>query len=135
MPLPENVPTDNPPYSSLKRPRESILIAHDRRELNRIMSDFVGIVRTNKHLKLAHQRIEQLDRAVEEYYLATPATYGVVELRNMTTVAELIVSSALSRKESRGLHYNEDHPDISEGEARDTMIEGKSTDERQRPTE
>lgn len=132
--LPNNVPTDNSPYSSLKRPRESILIAHDRRELTRIMSDFVGIVRTDKHLKLAHQRIKQLDQAVEEYYLATPATYGVVELRNMTTVAELIVSSALSRKESRGLHYNEDHPDMFEGEAQDTIIEGKSTDERQRPT-
>ncbi|MDH3936327.1 MAG: L-aspartate oxidase, partial [candidate division Zixibacteria bacterium] len=109
--------------------------AHDRRELNRIMSDFVGIVRTTKHLKLAHQRIKQLDQAVEDYYLATPATYGVVELRNMTTVAELIVGSALSREESRGLHYNEDYPGMIEGEARDTIIEGKSTDERQRPKE
>ena len=134
-PLPDNVPTDNSPYSSLKHPRESILIAHDRRELNRIMSDFVGIVRTNEHLELAHQRIKQLDQAVDEHYLATPATYGIVELRNMTTVAELIVRSALSRKESRGLHYNEDYPNMIEGETQDTIIEGKSTDERQRPTE
>ena len=125
MPLPNNVPTDNSPYSSLKQPRESILIAHDRRALNRIMSDFVGIVRTKEHLELAHQRIKQLNQAVEEYYLATPATCGVVELRNLTTVADLIVSSALSRKESRGLHYIEDYPNMLEGEARDTIIKGK----------
>ncbi len=134
MLLPDIVPTDNSPFSSLKRPRKSIVIAHDRRELNRIMSDFVGIVRTDEHLKLAHERIEQLEQAVEEYYLATPATYGVVELRNMTTVAELIVSSALSRKESRGLHFNEDYPNMLKGEARDTIIKGKSIYERQRPT-
>ncbi len=133
--FPDNIPTDNSPYSSLKRPRQEILIAHDRRELTRIMSDFVGIVRTNDHLQLAHERLRQLDQAVEEYYLATPATVGVVELRNMTTVAELIVNCALRRKESRGLHYNEDYPEMKDDLARDTIIKWKSTNERHRPAE
>ena len=127
--LPENIPTETPLHSSLKRPSQKILVAHDRRQLNSVMSDFVGIVRSTNHLELARERIQRSDKAVEEYYLATPATVGVVELRNMTTVAELIVRSALSRHESRGLHYIEDYLQMSAGTPHDTIIQGKPTDE------
>jgi len=127
--LPANIPTDSPLHSSLKQPRQQILVAHDRRQLNNVMSDFVGIVRTTDHLKLAEERIRQLVHAVEEYYLATPATNAVVELRNLTSVAELIVRSALHRKESRGLHYLKDHPKTGKRKPKDTIIKGKSNDE------
>lgn len=110
-------------YSSLQYPREKVLIAHDRRQLQRVMSDFVGIVRTEDRLHLALENVQRLKNAIEQYYLSTPATYDVVELRNMATVAELIIRSALMRKESRGLHYIEDYPAPSEAYRRDTILE------------
>jgi L-aspartate oxidase len=122
--FPESVPITNRLASSLDMPREKILVAHDRRELKRIMSDFVGIVRTEKHLRLAWERAQEIQLAVERYYLATPVTYALVELRNIATVAELIIRSALSRKESRGLHYLEDKPQRDAAFAHDTIIPG-----------
>ncbi len=123
--LPDTVPMENPQHSSLTYPRQKILIAHDRRELNHLMSDFVGIVRRTDHLELALEKVRQINEAIEEYYLATPATYGIVELRNIALLAQLIIRSALSRKESRGLHYMEDYPQMSEEAAHDTIIEGQ----------
>lgn len=120
----ENIQVDRPIYSSLNYPRSKIMIAHDRRQLTQIMSDFVGIVRTDERLKLALERIRQLKSAIEDYYLATPATYHVVELRNMATVAELVISSALQRKESRGLHYVEEYPETDPAFDKDTIIAG-----------
>ena len=128
--FPKAVPVDNPPSSSLQYPRQKILVAHDRRQLNRVMSDFVGIVRTEDHLNLALEKVRQIKEAIEQYYLATPATIDVVELRNMATVAELIVKSALSRHESRGLHYVEDYPARTDNVAKDTIIKGRLTDDR-----
>ncbi|HPC11959.1 MAG TPA: L-aspartate oxidase, partial [candidate division Zixibacteria bacterium] len=109
-------------YSSLQYPREKVLLAHDRSRLTRVMWDFVGIVRTENRLRLALEEVQRVKNAVEQYYLATPATYQVVELRNMATVAELIVRSALLRKESRGLHYIEDYPAPAPGAPTDTII-------------
>jgi len=120
--FPSSVPIDNSPYSSLQFPRERILIAHDRRELNRIMSDFVGIVRSRDRLQLALEKVQQIKNAIEQYYMATPATYDVVELRGIATVAELIIISALSRKESRGLHYVEEYPESNDEFLKDTVI-------------
>ncbi|HOZ07144.1 MAG TPA: L-aspartate oxidase, partial [candidate division Zixibacteria bacterium] len=99
-----------------------VLLAHDRSRLTRVMWDFVGIVRTENRLRLALEEVQRVKNAVEQYYLATPATYQVVELRNMATVAELIVRSALLRKESRGLHYIEDYPAPAPGAPTDTII-------------
>ncbi len=113
---------DSSLYSSLQYPREKVLIAHDRRQLTRVMSDFVGIVRTEDRLLLALENVQRLKNAIEQYYLATPATYDVVELRNMATVAELIIRCALMRKESRGLHYVEDYPLPREYYCKDTML-------------
>jgi len=122
--FPLSVLVENPPSSSLTYPRQKILIAHDRRELNHLMSDFVGIVRRTEHLQLAIEKLRQMGRAIEQYYLATPATNAVVELRNMVTVAELIVRSAIMRKESRGLQFMEDYPETAPNLAQDTIIEG-----------
>jgi L-aspartate oxidase len=127
--FPDAVPVDNPLASSLRKPGEKILIAHDRHALNRIMSDFVGIVRTGERLQLALERVRGIQQAVEEYYLSNPATYEVVELRNIATVAELIIRSALARQESRGLHYLEEKPETDPAFARDTVIPGLSRQE------
>jgi L-aspartate oxidase len=127
--LPDRLPVDKWPYSSLRYPRERILIAHDRRELTRVMSDFVGIVRNEDRLFLALERVEQIKKAIEEYYLATPARYAVAELRNIATVAELIIQSALSRKESRGLQFLEEYPETSSDFQHDTIIQGHLAEE------
>jgi L-aspartate oxidase len=122
--FPEYVTIDHGLASSLDLPREKILVAHDRRELNRVMSDFVGIVRNEDRLKLALEKVQSIYQAIEKYYFATPATYAVVELRSIATVAELIITSALWRKESRGLHFVEEHPERSTAFERDTIIQG-----------
>ncbi|MBD3257373.1 L-aspartate oxidase [candidate division GN15 bacterium] len=114
--------------SSLDLPREKILVAHDRRELTRVMSDFVGIVRTGERLTLAMEKVRSIQRAIEAYYFATPATYAVVELRSIATIADLIVRSALSRNESRGLHYLEEKPELDPAFQHDTIIPGLDSD-------
>ena len=110
-------------------PSNRVLISHDRRELCRIMSDFVGIVRSRERLELAMERILDLKLSAERHYEKTPANYNVIELRNMATVAELIVRCALQRHESRGLHYIEDYPDLLDKVGMDTVITG-SVEER-----
>jgi L-aspartate oxidase len=127
--FPESVPVDNLLASSLKMPREKILIAHDRRELTRVMSDFVGIVRTEERLGLALEKVDRIRDAIEEYYFATPATNAVVELRNISTVADLIIRSAISRRESRGLHYIEDYPEQNPDFEHDTVINPEAAPE------
>ncbi len=128
--FPESVTLENSPYSSLHYPRERILITHDRRELTRVMSDFVGIVRSEERLVLALEKVKKIKEAIEEYYMATPATYDIVELRSIATVAEMIINSAMSRKESRGLHYLEEYPERDETLAYNTIIPGRLASEK-----
>jgi len=90
--------------------REWVVLAHDREELQNIMWDYVGIVRSNSRLNKALKRIEILKEEIEMFYKTNPVRYDLVQLRNMVTVAELVVLSALKRKESRGLHYTLDYP-------------------------
>ncbi len=118
------IPLGYAPASSLRTPTGKVLIAHDRRKLTRVMSDLVGIVRNMALLHLALDEIQRIKNAVEQYYLATPATYKVIELRNLATVAELIIQSALLRPESRGLHYMEDFPETDDKYKKDTIIPG-----------
>jgi L-aspartate oxidase len=92
-------------------PDEEVLISHNKKELKQLMTDYVGIVRSNNRLNFAERRIENLFFEVEEFYKKTKVYTDLIELRNMVTCAYLVVKSAKLRKESRGLHFNMDYPD------------------------
>jgi L-aspartate oxidase len=89
---------------------EAVVVEHNWNEVRTVMWDYVGIVRTNKRLDRALRRIRNLRQEIREYYLDYVVTADVLELRNITAVAELITRSALLRRESRGLHATLDYP-------------------------
>jgi L-aspartate oxidase len=93
---------------------ERVLLSHDRRELKRVMWDWVGIVRSTYRLREAAERTALIKQSVDRYFSTHPLSYLSIELRNMAQVAELIIASALSRKESRGLHYTVDYPETDD---------------------
>lgn len=119
IPLPDYArPWDE---SQVTHSDEDVVISHNWDELRRFMWDYVGIVRTNKRLQRALHRVELLKSEIQEYYSNYKISNDLIELRNLVVVAERIILSAMQRKESRGLHYSLDFPDLSPI-AKDTIM-------------
>ena len=101
---------------------ESVVVSQDWDELRRFMWNFVGIVRSDKRLQRARRRLDLLREEIKEYYWQYVVTPDLIELRNIATVAHLIIECAMRRKESRGLHYTADYPNESADFVRDTVV-------------
>ncbi|MBK1440656.1 L-aspartate oxidase [Parapedobacter sp. ISTM3] len=110
------VPTDIPDWddSDTALSNEDILVTHNLRETQKVMSDYVGIVRSDFRLERAMRRLGLLYDETEQFYKNTKLSVKLCELRNVIQVAYLVIKSAMARKESRGLHYTTDYPERSE---------------------
>jgi L-aspartate oxidase len=101
---------------------ESVVVSQDWDEIRRYMWNYVGIVRSDRRLARARRRHNMILEEIREYYWNYHVTPDLLELRNIATVADLIISSATLRKESRGLHYTSDYPQEVPHAAQDTIL-------------
>jgi L-aspartate oxidase len=109
-------------YGDTAEPDELVVIYHNWDEIRRLMWDYVSIVRTDNRLRRASARLRNLKKEVREFYWGHRVNSDILELRNLVTVARLIVECATRRKESRGLHYTLDHPNSDERLCTDTVL-------------
>ena len=116
---------DLPPWDTgaALEPDEQVVINQIWDEVRRFMWNYVGIVRTNRRLQRARKRIDLVQEEIQTHYWDFELTGDLVELRNLATVAELVVECALRRRESRGLHFNTNYPDTDDRFLRDTVLE------------
>lgn len=124
MQKPEKEPFPDLPQwdeSKVANPDEQIVVSHNWDETRRFMWDYVGIVRTKKRLERAQNRVKLLQEEIVEYYGNFRVNSDLIELRNLATIAELTIECAMTRKESRGLHYTLDYPGTSDY-ATDTIL-------------
>jgi L-aspartate oxidase len=118
-PMPAGIPVWD--ESQVTDSDEDVVISHNWDELRRFMWDYVGIVRTNKRLQRAQHRAQLLQAEIAEYYSNYKVSNDLLELRNLAMVADLMIQCALQRKESRGLHFTLDYPELLD-EAHDTIL-------------
>jgi L-aspartate oxidase len=125
---PPDRPAAEPPeipaweHGDTAEPDELVVIYHNWDEIRRLMWDYVSIVRTDNRLRRATARLRNLKREVREFYWGHRVNADILELRNLVAVAGLIVECATRRKESRGLHFTQDHPDSDERLCTDTVL-------------